>query len=452
MKRVGRLAAAGVSAFVCLQLVRPGIPFAPTRAEIQAPPKVRRIIQKDCYSCHSDERRLSWFDEIVPGYWLVRSDVLSAREHLNFSTLGSKPAAAQRATLYEAANMIQLGAMPLPQYVALHPEAKVTPEDLAALKEYLAPWNSGASSVPASALDKTDANLKTNLGAVPAEFDGLPFQADFESWRPISFTDRGDNNTFRVILGNQIAVEAAAAGNISPWPDGTRFAKIAWQQTADSDGHIYPGSFVQVEFMVKDAKLFRKTDGWGWGRWRGLDLKPYGNDSNFVAECTGCHRPVRGNDFVYTLPITQAESVRAEVVNNRAALPGHSLPYQPLGWGVVTMMVDPRAHTIATLFGNDIAMQAVKVGGFRTSGKAFAYPAGSVLALVTWGERDDPHWFGARIPDILRSVEFVEVNAAGKGGGYRCYDGTPLNEHLVGIEVEGERSDFLLNLAPAILP
>jgi len=62
MKRVGRLAAAGVSAFVCLQLVRPGIPFAPTRAEIQAPPKVRRIIQKDCYSCHSDERRLSWFD------------------------------------------------------------------------------------------------------------------------------------------------------------------------------------------------------------------------------------------------------------------------------------------------------------------------------------------------------------------------------------------------------
>jgi len=75
-----------------------------------------------------------------PGYWLVRCDILTAREHLNFSTLGAKPAAIQKATLYEAVNMIQLGAMPLPQFVTLHPEAKVTPEELAALKAYLAPW------------------------------------------------------------------------------------------------------------------------------------------------------------------------------------------------------------------------------------------------------------------------------------------------------------------------
>ncbi len=37
----------------------------------------------------------------------------------------------QKATLYEAVNMIQLGAMPLPKFVKLHPEAKVTPEELA---------------------------------------------------------------------------------------------------------------------------------------------------------------------------------------------------------------------------------------------------------------------------------------------------------------------------------
>ena len=110
-----------------MQLVRPGIPVKPT-AELQAPPEVKQILEKDCYSCHSDQRRLSWFDEIVPGYWLVRHDILTAREHLNFSTLGSKPAAAQKATLYEAVNMIQLGAMPLPQFLTLHPEAKVTPE------------------------------------------------------------------------------------------------------------------------------------------------------------------------------------------------------------------------------------------------------------------------------------------------------------------------------------
>lgn len=37
--------------------------------------------------------------------------------------------------------MIQLGAMPLPDFVRLHPEAKVTPEELAKLKTYLAPWS-----------------------------------------------------------------------------------------------------------------------------------------------------------------------------------------------------------------------------------------------------------------------------------------------------------------------
>jgi hypothetical protein len=53
----------------------------------------------------------------VPGYWLVRHDILTAREHLNFSTLGSKPVTAQKAALYEAVNMIQLGVMPLPSFL-----------------------------------------------------------------------------------------------------------------------------------------------------------------------------------------------------------------------------------------------------------------------------------------------------------------------------------------------
>jgi len=112
------------------------------------------------------------------------------------------------------------------------------------------------------------------LTTIPAELNGLPFESGFESWKPLSFTDRGDNNTFRMILGNEIAVKAAETGNILPWPDGARFAKIAWQQEKGEDGLVYPGKFVQVEFMVKQAAQYRDTDGWGWGRWRGLSLKP----------------------------------------------------------------------------------------------------------------------------------------------------------------------------------
>jgi mono/diheme cytochrome c family protein len=452
MKKFGKLMIVAVVAFAVMQAVRPGIPAKPAAAELQAPPQVRQILEKNCYSCHSDQPRLAWFDQIVPGYWLVRSDILTAREHLDFSTLGSKPAAVQKATLYEAVNMIQLGAMPLPRFVMLHPDAKVTPEELATLKAYLAPWTPAANQPgtnSATTVAPPAAPAPISLTAVPPELNGFPFDASFENWRPISTTDRGDNNTFRFVLGNDIAVKAAQSGNISPWPDGARFAKIAWQQESGPDGLVHPGKFVQVELMLKDAQRYKDTDGWGWGRWRGLDLKPYGKDAHFVEECTTCHMPVRGDDYVYTLPITPARVTHAEVVNNRAAALPPSLPFQPLGWSAITMYVDPRNHTTATLYGNDTAMGAVHA---REAAGAPAYPAGAVLALVTWAQRDDPHWFGGRIPDVPLSVEFVKINSAGQTNNYRRFADTALVEKPLSPSMAAQRTSFVLGLAPARLP
>jgi hypothetical protein len=459
MKIYGKLAIGGVGAFALLQLVRPGIPAKPATAAVDAPSQVRQILEQSCYGCHSDERRLAWFDQIVPGYWLVRLDILEGRDHLNFSTLGSKPPAAQKAALYESVNMIQLGAMPLSRFLALHPEAKVTPEQMAVLKAYLAPWKTGASAPmaappadnakpAASASGSSHASL--SLNTVQPEFNGFAFDPDFLHWKPISFTDRGDNNTFRFILGNDIAVKAARSGHILPWPDGTRFAKIAWQQESGSDGLIYPGNFVQVELMLKDARRYESTDGWGWGRWRGADLKPYGKDAAFVNECTGCHMPVNGNDYVYTLPVTTAHVPGEEIVNNQAAALQASLPYQPLDWQAITMFVDPNSHTMSALYGNDVAMQSVNAHSNASEGSA--YMPGSVLALVTWVQRDDPHWFGARIPAVPKSVEFVQVAASGQINHYRRFAGENMAETNLEAAETAKRMSLILNLAAARLP
>jgi len=463
MRTISKLIVAGVFVFAVLQVVRPSIPVGPGTIEVQVPPAVKSILEKDCYSCHSDQRRLAWFDRIVPAYWLVRYDVLTARQRLNFSTLGSKPAAAQEATLFEAVNMIQLGAMPLPRFLSLHPDSKVTPEELETLKAYLAPWapttsktgdiserisSKTAAAVSPSGTGETSASV--SLGSVQPEFNGFSFDPEFETWKPLSTTDRGDNNTFRFVLGNDIAIKAALAGNISPWPDGTRFAKIAWQQELGPDGFMHPGRFVQVEFMLKNAQLYKDTEGWGWGRWRGLDLKPYGGDARFVNECTGCHKPVSGDDFVYTLPITTAKISREEVVNNRAAALPPNLPYQPLGWNAITIYTDPNTHTTATLYGNDEALRAVHPR--ETDPGSPKYPAGAILALITWVQRDDPHWFGARIPDVPLSVEFVHVAAAAQMTSYRRFAGRDLAEDSVPGSVAAERTNFLMTLAPARLP
>ena len=464
MSKFSKLLVAGLVVFAALQVVRPGIHVKPVTAELQAPPEVRHIFDKNCYACHSDHQRLSWFDQIVPGYWLVRHDILTAREHLNFSTLGSNPAAMQKATLFEAVNMIQLGAMPLPRFVLLHPSAKVTPEELTTLKAYLAPWapapnqpgtaeNSGAKTDATPAAASVDVSPPASLSMVQPEFDGFPFDPAFVSWKPISATDRGDNNSFRWVLGNDLAVKAANSGNISPWPDGARFAKIAWQQEPGPDGLMHPGKFIQVELMAKDAQRYKDTEGWGWGRWRGLDLKPYGKDAHFVNECTGCHQPLRGNDYVYTLPVTMARVNRNDAVNNSAAALPASLPYSPLGWSAITMYVDPTARTMAMLYGNDAAMETVQARRAAPADKAGgpAYQAGAVLALVTWAQRDDPHWFGARLPGTPQSVEFVQVADGGQTS-YRRFAGTGLIEAHPADGAAMQRTSFVLRLAPARLP
>jgi len=458
MRLIWKLATAAGVLFILVQFVRPAIPTRPATAEVQAPPAVKQILEKSCYSCHSDERRLSWFDEVEPGYWIVRHDILTARSHLDFSILGSAPPAVQRAKLFEAVNMIQLGSMPLHQFVALHPDAKVTPREIAELKAYLAAW----ATLPSLSSSPTKSDTRkavgvhgvetspVSLSAVRAEFNGLPFEPSFESWRPLSTTDRGDNNTFRFILGNEIAVKAAQSGKISPWPDGARFAKIAWQQELGSDGLIHPGGFVQVELMVKDTRRYKDTDGWGWGRWRGLGLKPYGEDAHFVDECTSCHLPVRGDDYVYTLPITSAHLNREEIVNNAASLP-QSLPWQPLGWRAITMYVDPRIRTTATLYGNYAAMQVVTRGDAIDKAPP-SYPSGAVLALVTWAQRDDPHWFGGRIPDTPVAIEFVQISSNRHSDAYRAFGGSALVEEHVDAESAAQRMSFILNLKSAALP
>jgi len=451
MRKLGNVVVAGVVVLAALQLVRPEIPAKPATAELQVPSEIRHILDKSCYSCHSDQLRLSWFDHIVPGYWLVRHDILTGRQHLNFSTLGAELAATQKAALYEAVNMIELGAMPLPRFLLLHPEARVTDAELNALKAFLAPWTPApnqsrtgpGSAVPAPA----------SLSTVRPELDGFPFDPAFENWKAISTTDRGDNNTFRFVLGNEIAVSAVNSGNISPWPDGASLAKIAWEQEPGRDGLVFPGKFIQVELMRKDAKRYTDTEGWGWGRWRGLDLKPYGKNRRFVDECTDCHRPMHGNDYVYTLPITGARVNGNDVVNNRAATLPASLPYQPLAWKAITMYVDPRARTMATLYGNDTAMQTVQARRAAAAGgtECPAYRAGSVLALVTWAQRDDPHWFGARIPGVPQSVEFVSVAAGGQTS-YRRFAGTGLIEDHSAVAAAAQRTSFAMGLAPARLP
>jgi hypothetical protein len=300
------LLAAGL---VSIQFTGPRIDHPPVTADITVPAAVKQVLQKACYDCHSNETRLAWFDKIAPASWLVARHVKEGRQVLNFSTWDSLPPAQQKGKLFESLNQVSFGAMPLPQYTRLHPEARITAADIAVLKQYL-----GTLVTPSAGIDTAKqraaavqyaqwtqaADAAAKVSPAP---NGVPFIPDYKNWQAISSSERFDNGTMRVILGNDVAVKAIRGQQIHPWPDGAVLAKVAWNQAADKDGNVHSGEFIQVELMIKDSHRYASTGGWGWGRWKGMQLQPYGKNALFVTECMNCHQPMQHNDLVFTQPL-----------------------------------------------------------------------------------------------------------------------------------------------------
>lgn len=291
-----------------LQFIRPEVSHPPVTADFQAPPEVKSILKRACYDCHSNETQLRWYDQIAPAYWRVAAHVNEGRQVLNFSTWQNLSPAEQKGKLFESFNQIRLGAMPLKDYQFVHPSAAVSAGDMAVLKKYLAGMitHKPADSAKRADAEKQLSQFKAGTFSQPnvqPSLNGIAYIGDYKNWQPISTTDRIDNGTMRVIYGNDVAVKAIRENHINPWPNGAVFAKAAWTALEDTNGNVRPGAFIQVEFMIKDDKKYAGTKGWGWARWKGPQLTPYGKNVLFTTECINCHRPMKNNDYVFTTPI-----------------------------------------------------------------------------------------------------------------------------------------------------
>jgi Cytochrome P460 len=136
-------------------------------------------------------------------------------------------------------------------------------------------------------------------------------------------------------------------------------------------------------------------------------------------------------------------------LNDGAALTG-DLPANPFQWKVITSAINKQDSTMYTLFGNDTAVKYV-----RTSSQ-HNYPAGAVLALVTWNQQEDPRWFGGNIPSAPKSVEFVTVGATPDNKPtytYQSFEGTPLKQTSTqdGLAPDS-RAAYLVAQRSAVMP
>jgi hypothetical protein len=138
---------AALAVFVLMQLVPYGWwhENPPVVADAPWPDAESAALARDaCYSCHSNETNWPLYSYVAPMSWLVRDDVESGRDELNFSHWNEDGDRADK-----AAEAVADGEMPPRRYTVLHPEARLSDEEAAQLID---------------ALDAMDADRSDNSG------------------------------------------------------------------------------------------------------------------------------------------------------------------------------------------------------------------------------------------------------------------------------------------------
>lgn len=136
-------------------------------------------------------------------------------------------------------------------------------------------------------------------------------------------------------------------------------------------------------------------------------------------------------------------------LNAKASLPD-GLPFNPFEWKVIASTANDRDLTMSTLFGNELAASQAR------SGEQHDFPPGAVLSFVTWIQEEDDHWFGARVPGRIKSVEFVSADSITNQSttySYAGYEGTPLRKiDIPDKSISDERVNYVLKQRASVMP
>src|SRR5271169_4529598 len=146
-----------------------------------------------------------------------------------------------------------------------------------------------------------------SLGAIStvSAGDDVPFPAGFRDWFAVnSMIVTKDSPIFaqiggmHVIYVNAKGLPTLKAGGPFPYPDGTVFADDVHDFSV-KDGSYVEGNKKAVTVMVKDAKKYAATGGWGFQVWAGGDpSKRLITDS--TQACFACHTPQKAQDYTFS--------------------------------------------------------------------------------------------------------------------------------------------------------
>lgn len=104
---------------------------------LESPENVQAILKRSCFDCHSSHTTYPWYSSIAPASIFTKMHVKEGREHLNFSAWNNYSDEKKLKYLQKIPKAIK-SKMPLPSYLLIHKEAKLSDAD----KQVLTDWAS----------------------------------------------------------------------------------------------------------------------------------------------------------------------------------------------------------------------------------------------------------------------------------------------------------------------
>jgi hypothetical protein len=128
---------------------------------------------------------------------------------------------------------------------------------------------------------------------------GVTIPPGYRKWEMVAPAEEAAPlDELRVVLGNPVAIRALEQATL-PFPDGTILVKLAYKrkQSDELPTATVPGQATTVQVMVKDARRYASTGGWGFGRF----INGVPADIGQHRTCFACHQArVKNHDYVFT--------------------------------------------------------------------------------------------------------------------------------------------------------
>lgn len=105
----------------------------------EVPDDVQKILKTSCYDCHSNNTNYPWYNRIQPAAWFLEGHITDGKKELNFSEFGDYSDRRKKSKLKSIISQIESDEMPLPSYLWIHWDAKLS----LAEKKQLVDWISG---------------------------------------------------------------------------------------------------------------------------------------------------------------------------------------------------------------------------------------------------------------------------------------------------------------------